>query len=68
MLPDAVWILKQIESEQGWYRFPKVLVDAIDNLRLHSYPLLYTSEAAIGNMLYKSHLYNRGAAAVRRSI
>ncbi len=54
MLPDAVWILKQIESEQGWYRFPKVLVDAIDNLRLHSYPLLYTSEAAIGNMLYRA--------------
>jgi hypothetical protein len=52
-IPDTEWFLKQIESEQGWYRFPQVIADSINNLKLGNYPMLYVSEAAIANMLFR---------------
>src|ERR1700690_980612 len=56
IIPDAEWLLEKIESEQGWLRFPAFLSDAITNLRLECYPLLYASEGAIVAMLLKGFL------------
>lgn len=50
MNPDLEWLLGQIESEKGYLRFPRVLSDAITNLKIECYPLLYENEAAIGSI------------------
>ena len=55
-IPNAEWLLKRIESEQGWLRFPSCLTEAISVCRLESYPLLYANEAAIGGALIKGLL------------
>jgi hypothetical protein len=55
-IPDAEWFLRHIESEQGWVRFPPSLANAITNLKIENYPLLYASESAIGIMLFKAFL------------
>lgn len=55
-IPDAEWLLGQIESQRGWFRFPTFLSDAITNLKLGNYPLLYTSEVAIAKMLLQGFL------------
>lgn len=52
-IPDAEWFLRQIESEQGWFKFPPYLANTITNLKIESYPKLYASENAIGIMLFK---------------
>lgn len=52
-IPDAEWLLRQIESEQGWLRFPAYLSNVITNLKLENYPLLYASESAIAAMLLR---------------
>lgn len=52
-IPDAEWLLGQIESEQGWLRFPPYLRNLITNLKIESYPLLYRSEEAMATMLLK---------------
>jgi hypothetical protein len=50
-IPEAEWFLSQIESKQGWFRFPPILTNAIRNLKIESYPLLYENEHAIARML-----------------
>ena len=55
-IPDAEWFLRHIESERGWIRFPPGLANAIINLKVENYPLLYANEAAIGLMLFKVFL------------
>lgn len=50
-IPEAEWLLDKIESDDGWFRFPSVLVDAIKNLKIDSYPLLYENERSITRML-----------------
>ena len=55
-IPDAEWLLGQIESQQGWFRFPLFLSNIITNLKIESYPLLYSSESAIAAMLMKGFL------------
>lgn len=52
-IPDAEWLLGQIESEQGWFRFPPYLSSLIINLKIEAYPLLYCSEEAMAAMLLK---------------
>lgn len=52
-IPDAEWLLKQIESEQGWFRFPPYMSHLITNLNIGAYPLLYCSERAMAAMLLK---------------
>lgn len=52
-IPDAEWLLRQIESEQGWLRFPPHLANLIPNLKIESYPLLYCSEQAMAAMLLR---------------
>lgn len=55
-LPDAEWMLKHIESQNGWLRYPSFLAEVIENLKLQSYPLLYENEAAISVMMLKAFL------------
>ena len=55
-IPDAEWLLSQIESQEGWFRFPSYLIEAIANLRLESYPLLYTNEVALHSMVLRGVL------------
>lgn len=55
-IPDAEWLLSQIESEQGWFRFPPYLTNLITNLKIENYPLLYQNESAIGVMMFKGFL------------
>jgi len=52
-IPDAEWLLGQIESEQGWLRFPPYLSSVISNLKIEAYPLLYRSEDAMAAMLLR---------------
>ena len=47
LVPECEWLLRQIESEQGWFRFPPQLSAAIKNLKLENYPLIYENENAI---------------------
>jgi len=53
-IPDAEWLLSRIESEQGWFRFPLVLTNAIKNLKIDSYPLLYENEPGIAVILLRA--------------
>lgn len=55
-IPDAEWLLGQIESQHGWFRFPTFLSEAITNLKLESYPLLYSNEVAIVVMMLRGFL------------
>jgi len=55
-IPDAEWLLSQIESQEGWFRFPPYLSNIVTNLKIESYPLLYSSESAIASMLMKGFL------------
>lgn len=55
-IPDAEWLLAQIESQQGWLRFPSFLNEAISNLKLENYPLLYSNEMAITIMLLQGFM------------
>jgi hypothetical protein len=65
-IPNAEWLLKHIESQEGWFRFPAYITNLITNLRLESYPLLYVSESAIGAAVFlgfmtKEELQDLGA-------
>lgn len=53
-IPDAEWLLRRIESEQGYLRFPPCLTNIIINLKLENYPLLYANEDAIAVLLFKT--------------
>ena len=55
-IPDAEWFLRHIESAQGWVRFPPELANAITNLKIEDYPLLYANELSIGITLFKAFL------------
>jgi hypothetical protein len=48
-MPDWEWFIAHLESEQGYFRFPKEINDLIVNLKIEAYPLLYEKgESAIG--------------------
>ncbi len=55
-IPDAEWLLRQIESKQGWFRFPPYLANVITNLKIESYPLLYANEQAIVTIFLKGFM------------
>lgn len=55
-IPDAEWLLGQIESRQGWLRFPPYLANLISSLKIESYPLLYQSEQAIAAILLRGYM------------
>lgn len=50
-IPEYEWLLGQIESQEGWLRFPPQITRLITNLKIESYPLLYTNENAIAAIL-----------------
>jgi len=52
-IPNAEWLLGQIESENGWLRFPPYITKIITNLKIENYPLLYRSEEAMAAMLLR---------------
>ncbi len=52
-IPDAEWLLGEIESQNGWFRFPAYLTKIIKNLKIESYPLLYVSEKAMAYMFLR---------------
>lgn len=53
---EWAWLLRQIESERGHFRFPSMVTRAIVNLKIESYPLLYENEAAIGLIMFRAIL------------
>lgn len=55
-IQDAEWMIREIESQDGWFRFPSFITNVITNLRLESYPLLYISEGAIVGALLKGFM------------
>jgi hypothetical protein len=54
--PDWEWLLRHIESKNGFFRFPKQVTDFIERFRIENYPLLYQSEAAISYAFVRSVL------------
>lgn len=48
MAPEWAWLLKHIESEEGYVRFPPLFSQWIKNLNIGNYPLLYQDERSIG--------------------
>lgn len=52
-IPDAEWLLGEIESQNGWFRFPPYLSNVIKNFKIESYPLLYVSEKAMAFMFLR---------------
>lgn len=54
--PDWEWLLRHIESKNGFFRFPKQITDFIERFRIENYPLLYQNEAAIGSAFLRSML------------
>lgn len=55
-IPDVTWMLGEIESQHGWFRFPPVLTQAIENLKIQNYPLLYADERAIAAFFLKGFM------------
>lgn len=55
-IPDAEWFLRQIESEQGWFRFPPYLANVITLLKIEDYPLLYANEEVVRAVILKGFL------------
>lgn len=49
MVPEWVWLLKQIESDGGYVKFPRLFTDWITNLNIGNYPILYENEKLIGS-------------------
>lgn len=56
MAPEWSWLLRQIESDGGHLRFPPMVMRAIVNLKIESYPLLYENEAAIGLIVFRAFM------------
>lgn len=46
-VPDWEWLLRHIESKDGYFRFPKEVDWFIGRLNIGNYPMLYQSEQAI---------------------
>jgi len=53
---DVEWLLGEIESQEGWFRFPAFVANGIENLKIQSYPILYTNERAIAAVFLKGFL------------
>lgn len=45
---EVEWVLAEIESQEGWFRFPGFLTRQIAALKIETYPLLYQNETAMG--------------------
>lgn len=47
-IPEWEWLVARLESTKGQLRFPRQLSEAIKNLKIQTYPLLYENERSIG--------------------
>lgn len=56
LIPDWLWLLQHIESEDGYVRFPPVVSRWIADLNIENYPELYEDEARIGAMTLRAFL------------
>lgn len=56
MAPDWLWLLKYIESGDGYVRLPPAVSLLIKNLNVGNYPGLYEDERAIGAVLLRAFL------------
>jgi hypothetical protein len=53
---DFEWSIGEIESEDGWIRFPPFPTNATTIIKLEGYPLLYDSEPALALIFLRSFL------------
>lgn len=56
MAPEWAWLLRHIESEDGYVRFPPLFTRWIASLKIENYPELYEEEARIGAMMIRAFL------------
>lgn len=54
-IPEAEWLLGEIEFQEGWFRFPPHLASVISRLKVENYPLLYSHENAAVFVPLKPH-------------
>lgn len=66
--PDWEWLLRQIESKDGFFRFPSGVSQFIERLNIGTYPLLYQNERAIGNAFILAFLTPSEAIALDREL
>jgi membrane-associated protease RseP (regulator of RpoE activity) len=59
--PHWTALLELLENSQGQFAFRSEFTDAIANLRIESYPLLYENEASVGVLLARAMLGKEGA-------
>ena len=55
-VPDWEWFLGQIESNGGRYKFPLYFSNAIVNLKIENYPLLYENENALSAVFFRGFM------------
>lgn len=55
-IPEWIWLIAKVESEDGTFRFPPLVGRAIVNLKIENYPLLYEHEAAISLTVFRAFL------------
>lgn len=61
---DLLWLLRQIESQDGYLRFPPIVSRAIENLKIQSYPLLYEHPNAIAFCFLRGSLSDNEVKAL----
>lgn len=71
VLPNAVWLLRHVEKDGYWIKFPPIVVEAIRNLKVNNYVELYGDEkhvwvamlvGLLGEDLAKDAMKELGAA------
>lgn len=66
--PDWEWLLREIESRDGFFRFPQEVAQYIERFKIGNYPLLYQDERAIGNALVLAFFTPSEAIALDREL
>lgn len=56
VIPDAEWLISYLEKSGGVIRFPPLLVEAISNLQIANYPLLFEDESRIASVALRCWL------------
>ena len=66
--PDWEWLLREIESKDGFFRFPPEVAQYIERFKIANYPLLYQDERAIGNAFMLAFFTPSEAIALDREL
>lgn len=67
-VPDWEWLLRHIESKDGYIRFPDELNRFIGHLNIGSYPLLYQTEHAMGIAFMRAFMSDQEIVAVDKEL